>query len=98
MADRAEANDGDPPRRRLSDTIAQAFFKARERGYDRTAEHLQAALESLAKTEAELYPDDRRSRVNLQIDNTSADKSVSVSTVVVSHEIGSGPHVIAHGR
>lgn len=48
------------PQRRLSDLIAQAYFRSRIAGYELTADHLRVALESLVKYEAEKYPDDRR--------------------------------------
>ena len=49
-----------PAARRLSDLIAQAFFRAHDAGDIVTAGHLLSALESLLDRERRLYPEDRR--------------------------------------
>ena len=84
----------DVPHRRLSDLIVSAFFQARDRGYEATAEHLHAALDSLAKYESELYPNDRRLRVDLNGATSANDKPISVSVSAISHNPTSTPQII----
>jgi hypothetical protein len=86
---------GSASQRRLSDRIAQAFFEARDRGDVATAGHLLAALECLTKREAELYPEDRRFRVDpagiVPAPLAFLVESISISTVDVHNDIGLQP-------
>ena len=75
----------DIPQRRLSDLIAQAFFRARNAGDVITAGHLLAALESLVKRENEVYVNRRGSRNDV---NASA---LEAQTSLLSDEITYDP-------
>ncbi len=89
-------NVGTAPQRRLSDLIAQSFFRARDMGDIVTAEHLLAALESLTKRESELYPEDRRFRVDAgaPVAKPMSKGDISLSSVTVVHDPSSLPQVV----
>ena len=91
-------NLGIAPQRRLSDLIAQAFFQARDQGDVVTGGHLLAALESLTKREAELYPDDRRFRIDSPARTTVPalmdERQISLSTIEVCYDLGLPPQGI----
>ncbi len=92
MADEPLGYVSDVPQRRLSDLIAQAFFRARNAGDVITAGHLLAALESLIKREAELYPNDRRSRIDMNA--LALQAQTSLSSVEIVYDPRSPPQII----
>ena len=96
MADEPLGYVSDIPQRRLSDLIAQAFFRARTAGDVITAGHLLAALESLIKREAELYPNDRRSRIDMNA--LAREAQTSLSSVEIVHDPSLPPQIIKQPR
>ena len=60
MENESQRDASPPTQRRLSDLIAQAFFRAQSAGDEVTANHLRAALESLLARERAMQPVDRR--------------------------------------